>query len=266
MSESAAERFEALAEFGHLDGSIAIEIEVLKNTLASLAFIIGAMGTLTDLLKDNVTDLLETGGVNLVLVSTNTPCVAYNLGEVCFTFSGKHTVHKGVVDAELLLRAGAISADSVEFLAEIGKNDIGFLFTRENARVLVSVVTRFKFVNGAAGSTTGKLSPGTLNDSEARVAHVSAHSLNEFIVGNAAILVVVKVVHEGTELLCGEEDAKSGEHGLKLQFVEDLVLVFVVALKDLAQLSDAVYALSVELELELVDDLLEAVSPVCHFF
>lgn len=37
-------------------------------------------------------------------------------------------------------------------------------------------------------------------------------------------------------------------------------------LKDLAQLSDAVYALSVELELELVDDLLEAVSPVCHFF
>jgi len=90
--------------------------------------------------------------------------------------------------------------------------------------------------------------------------------LDEFIIGDDAVLVVVEVVVEGAELLGRKEDTKAGQHSLELKFVKDLIEVLVMSLKDFAQLANVVNTLGVKLELEFVDDLFKAVSPVCHLF
>lgn len=181
--ESAAERFKALAEFRELNSSVAVKVEVLENTLAGLAFIIGTMGTLANFLENDIADSLETSRVHAVFVSHEAPSVNNNLSEVSLTFSGKHNVHERVVDAELLL-VNAVSTGSarVNAVAEGSEDSIGLLLAREYTWVLVSTVVSFKFFNREAISTAGNLSPGTLDNSKASVAHVSAHALDEFVV------------------------------------------------------------------------------------
>jgi len=240
---------------------------VLENALAGLALVIGAVGALADLLEDDVADLLETGGVHTALVSAEAPGVDDDLGEVGLTFSGEHDVHKRVVDAELLLSdtVGTLSA-GVNASAESSEDIISFLLTGENAGVLVSTVVGLELSSGEAISASSDLSPCAFDNGKAGIAHVSAHGLDEFIVGDASVLVVVKVVGEGAEFLGGKEDAKSSEHSLELELVEHFVHVLVEGHKDVAQLVNAVNALGIKLELELVDDLFKAVSPVGHLF
>jgi len=122
--------------------------------------------------------------------------------------------------------------------------------------VLVSTVASFKLINREAKEiAVGNLFPGTLDNCKASVAHISAHGLDEFVVGDAAILVVIKVVVQSAKLLSGQEDSKASKHSLELELVEYLVSILIVGRKDFHKLVNAVNALGIELELELVDDL-----------
>lgn len=264
IRESAAEGLEALGEFGVFNSAVAIQIEVFEDALAGLALIISTVSALTDFLEDSIANDLKTARVNLAGVSSEAPGVHNNLLEVGFTLSGENAVHERVVDAELFLSAVSITANGINSGAEISHDGGSLLLTGENARVLISAVSSLQSISGTGVSTTGDFAPSTLNDSQAGVAHVSAHGLDELIIGDNTILVVIEVVVEGAELLGGEEDTKAREHGLELKLVEHFVEVLVVGLKDVAKLSNVVNALGVKLELEFVDNLFKAVSPVSH--
>jgi hypothetical protein len=227
--EGASERFKALAELSEFDSAVTVEIEVLENALAGLTLVISAMGALADLLEDDATDLSEASGVHTALVSGESPSVNNDLSEVGLAFSGKHDVHQRVVNNESLLVALSFaSSDGVEGSAESSEHILSLFLTGKNARVLVSNVTGLELINSNEFSALGEFSPGTFDNSEAGVAHISAHSLDQFVVGDGAVLVVVEVVLEGAELLGGQEDTKAGEHSLKLELVEHLVEVFVI--------------------------------------
>lgn len=177
---------------------------MLKNALAGLALIIGTMGALANFLENGIADRLKASRVHGVLVGTKTPGVANNLSEVGLAFSGKHNVQERVVDAKLFLSdGGSMASCAFNTFAELSVTGIGLLLARKYTGVLVSTVASFKLINREAISAVGNLTPGTLDNCKASVAHISAHGLDEFVIGDAAILVVIKVVVQSAKLLSG---------------------------------------------------------------
>lgn len=64
--------------------------------------------------------------------------------------------------------------------------------------------------------------------------HSYAEGADEFLPGDAAVLVGVEVVVDGAQFLGGEEDAQFGEQLLELELAEPRVAVLVEGLGKLA--------------------------------
>jgi len=52
LGENTTESLQSFLELGEFNGTETVEVKVLENTLYSLAFVVGAMGALSDFLED----------------------------------------------------------------------------------------------------------------------------------------------------------------------------------------------------------------------
>lgn len=237
---------------------------MLEDLADGLSLVISAVCSLSNLLEDNIFDLGETLGVDGHSSAFKTPRLQDDGDEVVLLVDWGDGVTISVVAAEVLLRDVATLASLAHDLNEIVHHGLSTLLAGGDSGVSGGVVLRDECFEGDAWGTLGELLPCLLDDGKAICAHVSLEDVDELVVGDVTVLVLIEVIEDDAKLLFCEEDTQLGHELFELQLLQDSVLVAIKAHEDVIELIHIVNALSEQLALHLVGDLVHTVSPVGH--
>lgn len=196
--KGASEGLKSFFKFCGLDSTETVEVEVFKDFLNSSAFIISSMSALTDLLENDIDNLVDTSRADLSLVGVKTPNLKDHIDEVVFFLEGHDSVDLSVIVAEVFARNGTVGGSLSEDGDKIVENGFGLLLTGHNSRVSGGVVTLDKSLKRARVSSLSNLLPGELDDGKSLVAHVALKDVNELRVGNLSVFVEIKSVVDGS--------------------------------------------------------------------
>jgi hypothetical protein len=174
LGENATDSLKSATELLNFNSAETIEVEVLEDPLGSSALIVSAVSALTNFLKENVFELSDAARVDVLDVLGQTPSFDNDVAEVSLTFGREHHGNASVeLDEGFFSDHSIFRGECTHALSKFLLHGFGFLLARDNAGVGLGVEALDEFVKRATGGTLGKEVPGTLNDGEAGVAHIS---------------------------------------------------------------------------------------------
>jgi hypothetical protein len=174
LGEYATDSLKSATELLNLNSAETVEVEVLEDTLGSSALIFSTVGALTNFLEENVFELSDAARVDVLDVLGQTPGFDHDIAEVSLTFSREHHGDASVeLDEGFFGDHAILRGECTHALSEFFVHVFGFLLARDNAGVGWGVEALDEVIKGATWSALGKEVPGTLNDGEAGVAHIS---------------------------------------------------------------------------------------------
>lgn len=263
--ECAANCFKSILEFSRANNSTAVQVKVFEETLDSLSLVVGAVSALADLLKDYTLEFTHTSSWHGTLVGVKAPACTDSLSEVGVLFPGEDTVKIKVEIAEAFAVNLAVLNVGVNACTELLINLSSGLFTRGGSGVLSSSKLSMQITHHDTVGRSRDYLPSLHDDLFTFLGDVISQYSDELGIADGSILVKIKAIKDGAQLLGGEENAKSVQEFVELLLVKATIASFIVSLECALQLSYIVNTLCIQLELNLVKDLLSSVSPVCHF-
>lgn len=204
--EKAANGLEGLSELIRFNSTVTIEVEMFENATNSLTFIVSAVSSLSNFLKDDVLKLSKSAGGNISNVGVETPGLEDNVDEVAFLLLRQDAVEVSVVINKGGFRDASVFTLGTHTFDKVLEHSLSLLLTSVNTWVSRGVVFLDKVFERDLRSTVSKFVECVLDDSEALLAHISSKALNKLTVLDLTILVQIEAVIDDTELLTGQKD------------------------------------------------------------